>query len=187
MDTPDADQTLLTRMDLQQLFRHMADEIQTLEWPAHATGPLWLVGIHRGGVEIARELATVLAVGNKQPPPVGVLDPTLYRDDAWQKGPLAVEARTQLPGDIEGRRILLVDDVLYTGRTVRAALNVLMDFGRPAAVKLAVLLDRGGRELPVHAEVVGQQIVVAAQARVRLRYDASGRVQQVVVAGPAGD
>ena len=140
-----------------------------------------------GGVEIARELATVLAVGNKQPPPVGVLDPTLYRDDAWQKGPLAVEARTQLPGDIEGRRILLVDDVLYTGRTVRAALNVLMDFGRPAAVKLAVLLDRGGRELPVHAEVVGQQIVVAAQARVRLRYDASGRVQQVVVAGPAGD
>lgn len=178
-----SERTLLTRMDLQQLLRHMADEIQTLQWPEHATGPLWLVGIHRGGVEIARELAVVLAVGNKQPPPVGVLDPTMYRDDAWQKGPLAVEARTQLPGDIHGQRILLVDDVLYTGRTVRAALNVLMDFGRPAAVKLAVLLDRGGRELPVHAEVTGQTLTIAPGERLRLRYDDRGRVGQVVVEG----
>lgn len=178
------ERTLLTRMDLQQLLRHMADEIQLLQWPEHATGPVWLVGIHRGGVEIARELATVLAVGNKQPPPVGVLDPTLYRDDAWQKGPLAVEARTQLPGDITGQRILLIDDVLYTGRTVRAALNVLMDFGRPAAVKLAVLLDRGGRELPVHAEVTGQLLAIGAGERLRLRYDDRGRVSQVVVEAP---
>lgn len=182
-----AGRVLLDRADIQQVLRHMADEIVAMEWPADARIPAaqrpkpWLVGIHRGGVQVARELADVIALGEGWRPEIGVLDPTLYRDDTWLKGPHAVEAETRLPGDVAGQRVVLVDDVLYTGRTVRAALSVLLDFGRPEAVRLAVLVDRGGRELPVQADVVGHRAQAQPGESFELRYADSGRMAQVVV------
>ena len=98
--------------------------------------------------------------------PQGSLDITLYRDDLQTVGPRPVVGPTHLPWDLEGKHIVIVDDVLYTGRTVRAALDELADFGRPASISLAVLIDRGGRELPIHADVVGKKITVGATERV---------------------
>ena len=106
-----------------------------------------LVGIHTGGVWIAERLRTALQLAQ----PLGVIDVSLYRDDYKQRGLHANAKPSQIPFDVEGAHIIIVDDVLYTGRTIRAATNELFDYGRPAKVELAVLVDRGGRELPVAA------------------------------------
>ena len=116
---------------------------------------LALIGIRTRGVPLARRLAQVIAEAEGVEPPVGELDITLYRDDVFE-GMAVPEVRpTVLPFDVRGRDIVLVDDVLYTGRTVRAALDALMDWGRPRCIRLAVLVDRGHRELPLHADYVG--------------------------------
>ena len=109
----------------------------------HGTGDLFLVGIRRRGVPLAERMADKIADLEGSRPPVGVLDITLYRDDLSTVGAKPVVNRTELPGDIENRNIVLIDDVLYTGRTIRAALDQLIDFGRPRRVQLAVLIDRG--------------------------------------------
>ena len=115
-----------------------------------------IVGIVTGGQWLAERLHSALGVT----PPLGVLDPSFYRDDFDQSG-LHHEVRpSRIPFDVEGRRILLVDDVLYTGRTVRGAMNELFDYGRPGKIELAVLVDRGGRELPVAAQYVGATLEV---------------------------
>jgi pyrimidine operon attenuation protein/uracil phosphoribosyltransferase len=106
-----------------------------------------LVGIHTGGVWIAERLRTALQLAQ----PLGVIDVSFYRDDYKQRGLHANAKPSQIPFDVEGAHIIIVDDVLYTGRTIRAATNELFDYGRPAKVELAVLVDRGGRELPVAA------------------------------------
>src|SRR6185503_16756969 len=98
--------------------------------------------------------------------PQGALDITLYRDDLQTVGPRPVVGQTQLPIDIDGKRVVIVDDVLYTGRTIRAALDELADFGRPKRIALAVLIDRGGRELPIQPDVVGKKVSVGAGQRV---------------------
>jgi pyrimidine operon attenuation protein/uracil phosphoribosyltransferase len=177
---------LLARSELPLIIRQLADAVVAIEWPrdnalpaSHRPRP-WLVGIHTGGVAVARELADAIALSEGWRPELGQLDPALYRDDLWLKGPQAVERTTELPGDVAGRRIVLVDDVLATGRTVRAALNVLMDFGRPEAVRLAVLVDRGGRELPIGPDVAGCTAVVASDDSVELAYDGAGRIDEVV-------
>ena len=180
------DGRLLDRGDVQQILRGMVDAILALHWPADplpgAAGRPWLVGVHRGGLQVARELADVIALSEGWRPPVGTIDITLYRDDTWFKSPRlsdgirSIGAQTELPGDPTGQRIVLVDDVLHTGRTVRAALNELVDYGRPEAVRLAVLVDRGGRELPIAADVVGQHIEVARGETLELDYAADGRI-----------
>ena len=109
----------------------------------HGAGDLFLVGIRRRGVPLAERMAQKIADLEGYRPPVGVLDITLYRDDLSTVGAKPVVNRTDLPGDIENRNIVLIDDVLYTGRTIRAALDQLIDFGRPRRVQLAVLIDRG--------------------------------------------
>jgi len=106
-----------------------------------------LVGIHSGGVWVARRLAQLLGL----PEQIGLIDVSFYRDDFGEKGLHPQVKPTSIPFDVDGRPLILVDDVLYTGRTTRAAINELFDYGRPAAVELAVLADRGGRELPVAA------------------------------------
>lgn len=186
-----ATRPLLDRGDLRQVVRQMADAVLALKWPRDAVQappdlPLhrqpprpWLIGIHRGGVQVARELADAIELSEGWRPATGTLDITLYRDDTWLKGPVAVEAETELPGDPTGQRIVLCDDVLYTGRTVRAALSVLLDFGRPEAVRLAVLVDRGGRELPVAADVCGHKLDAPPSDSVELGYDAQGRIADV--------
>ena len=123
---------------------------------------LLLIGIHRRGVDLARWLAAEIGKAEGATIPTGSLDITLYRDDLMAIGPRPIVGDTRLPtGGIDGRTVVIVDDVLYTGRTVRAALDELADFGRPRRILLCVLIDRGGRELPIHADIVGKAVQTA--------------------------
>ncbi len=131
-----------------------------------------LVGIHSGGAWLAERLGTMLP-GNHA---VGLIDVSFYRDDYSTRGLPSTVRRTDLPFDMSGAHVVLVDDVLYTGRSVRAALNELFDYGRPATVELAVLIDRGGRELPIEATYVGARLAVAGNSMLVLGRDADGRL-----------
>lgn len=122
------------------------------------TEDLVIIGIRSRGVPIAERIAEEIRKSEGAEVPVGILDITLYRDDLTTVAPQPVVKPTKLPQSIDDKVVVLVDDVLYTGRTVRAALDALIDFGRPRAVQLAVLIDRGHRELPVHADVIGRQV-----------------------------
>src|SRR6266516_4106361 len=130
-----------------------------------------LVGIRTRGVPIARRLAGMLKQINGDDVPTGALDITLYRDDLMRHpvGPQPLVRRTEIPFSIDDKRILLVDDVLYTGRTIRAALDALVDFGRPKAIQLVVLVDRGHRELPIKADYVGKNLPTAPAESVQVR------------------
>lgn len=130
---------------------------------------LALVGIHRRGVDIADWLSTEIERTRGTAVPTGSLDITLYRDDLMAIGPRPIVGETRLPlNGIEGKIVAIVDDVLFTGRTVRAALDELTDFGRPRRILLCVLVDRGGRELPIHADVVGERFSVGPNDRVEV-------------------
>ncbi len=132
---------------------------------------LALVGIRARGVPIAERLAAALGELSGTRVPVGALDITLYRDDLMRHavGPQPVIRRTEIPFSLDDRLILLVDDVLYTGRTIRAALDALIDFGRPRAIQLVALVDRGHRELPIRADYVGRNIPTSRQQSVQVR------------------
>jgi pyrimidine operon attenuation protein / uracil phosphoribosyltransferase len=130
-------------------------------------GGLVVVGIHTRGVPLARRLAAKLGEIEGAPVPVGALDVTMYRDDIGLRPPGATRD-TDLPFDLAGTVVVLVDDVLYTGRTIRAALDALTDFGRPRAIQLAVLVDRGHRELPLRADYVGKNLPTAPDQAVKV-------------------
>jgi pyrimidine operon attenuation protein/uracil phosphoribosyltransferase len=132
---------------------------------------LALVGVRSRGVPLARRLARTIKEITGHEVPTGALDITLYRDDLMRHavGPQPVVRRTEIPFSIDGRKILLVDDVLYTGRTTRAALDALIDFGRPKAIQLIVLVDRGHRELPIKADYVGKNLPTALDESVQVR------------------
>jgi pyrimidine operon attenuation protein/uracil phosphoribosyltransferase len=139
---------------------------------------LALVGIRTRGVPIAERLSRIIAASGRRVP-VGSLDITLYRDDLTAIGPQAVLRETRIPFPIDGRRIVLVDDVLYTGRTIRAALDGLIDFGRPRSIELAVLVDRGHRELPIHADYVGKAVSTVPEEQVAVRLQEIDGVDEV--------
>ncbi len=139
-----------------------------------ATEPPVLVGVRRGGVPLAERIAAFAEEAGSPAMPRGVVDITLYRDDAATALPSARIGPTRLPTSIDGRRVVLVDDVLHTGRTIRAAIDALFDHGRPAAVELAVLVDRGGRELPIRADYVGLEANVPHDARVEVMVKRTG-------------
>jgi pyrimidine operon attenuation protein/uracil phosphoribosyltransferase len=132
---------------------------------------LALVGVRTRGVHIARRLARTLREITQNDIPTGALDITLYRDDLmrYAVGPQPLVRRTEIPFSIDDKKILLVDDVLYTGRTTRAALDALIDFGRPKAIQLIVLVDRGHRELPIKADYVGKNLPTNPEESVRVR------------------
>jgi pyrimidine operon attenuation protein/uracil phosphoribosyltransferase len=130
-----------------------------------------LVGIWSGGAWLAERLHKDLGLAGAP----GVISSALHRDDFSQRGLAGAADNTKLPFEVEGRHIVLVDDVLYTGRTIRAAVNELYDFGRPASVALAVLVDRGGRELPIAAACAPARVELPADKRIRLARDAAGR------------
>ena len=131
---------------------------------------LALVGIRTRGVPLARRIAQIIREINQHEVPTGMLDITLYRDDLMRHavGPQPLVRRTEIPFSIDDKRILLVDDVLYTGRTIRAALDALIDFGRPKAIQLIVLVDRGHRELPIKADYVGKNLPTSSSQSVQV-------------------
>jgi pyrimidine operon attenuation protein/uracil phosphoribosyltransferase len=148
---------------------------------------LALVGIRTRGVPLARRVAHALRAINGDEVPTGALDITLYRDDLMRHtvGPQPLVRRTEIPFSIDDRKILLVDDVLYTGRTTRAALDALIDFGRPRAIQLIVLVDRGHRELPIKADYVGKNLPTSLRQSVQVRLQEIDGVDEVVVEGEA--
>ena len=145
--------------------RRMANEI--LE-DSRGLEKVLLVGIRTRGVPLAERLAGEMERSEGEKPPVGVLDITLYRDDLAALSYQPIVRPTELPVDITGKLVVLVDDVLFTGRTIRAALDALIDMGRPKAIKLAVLLDRGHRELPIQADYVGKRVPTSSKERVKV-------------------
>ncbi|MCH8893246.1 MAG: bifunctional pyr operon transcriptional regulator/uracil phosphoribosyltransferase PyrR [Chloroflexi bacterium] len=131
---------------------------------------LVIVGIHTRGVHLARRIAANLAKFEGVEVPVATLDVSLYRDDLGVRDQSQAKLQpTDIPMGIQGKRVILVDDVLYTGRTIRAAMDALVDFGRPQQIQLAILLDRGHRELPIRADYVGQNLPTAISERVKVR------------------
>ena len=129
---------------------------------------LVLVGVHTRGVPLAHRLAQRIREFEGAEVPVGALEIALYRDDVFLRGSVPSHV-TDLPGGIQGRKVVLVDDVLYTGRTIRAAMDALLDFGRPSLIQLAVLIDRGHRELPIRGDYVGKNVPTSTTEAVQVR------------------
>lgn len=155
----------------QELIARLAADIRP------ALGPDWaVVGIHTGGAWVMEALVRELG----SDAPQGVLDIAFYRDDFSRIGLHPEVKPSHIPFEVEDRNILLIDDVLYTGRTVRAAMNLLFDYGRPAAIRLAVLIDRGGRELPICPDYVGLKLDLGARQHVSLVRDAAGALAFVL-------
>jgi pyrimidine operon attenuation protein/uracil phosphoribosyltransferase len=170
---------LMDAADMDRALTRIAHEI--VERNKGAAG-LALVGIKTRGEHLARRIALKIAEFEKlvSPLPLGALDITLYRDDAAGRGPRP-SATTEIPFDINGIGVVLVDDVLFTGRTVRAAMTALLDYGRPARISLAVLVDRGLRELPIRADFVGKNVPSSSRETIRVLLKESDASEQVVI------
>jgi len=158
-------------MDSERMSRSLTRIAHEIVERNRGVGELALVGVRTRGVPIARRLAAILRDIAGAEVPTGALDITLYRDDLMKTavGPQPIVRRTEIPFSIDGRRIVLVDDVLYTGRTIRAALDALIDFGRPSTIQLVVLVDRGHRELPIKADYVGKNVPTSRRETIHVR------------------
>ena len=159
--------------DAEALYTELLKGVKALI--AASPHPVALAGITSGGAWLAERLQRDLGLAG----PVGVISSSMHRDDFAQRG-LASSAQTVLPFDVNGAHVLLIDDVLYTGRTLRAVINELFDYGRPASVRLAVLVDRGGRELPIEANVCAARIELARGQSLDLARDGGGRLSFVL-------
>ena len=178
MAAPQKQTTSLDARAFDRTLRRMADEIVELN---NGTEGLVIVGIQRRGVQLAARIVSSITEREKTDVAQGALDITLYRDDLQTVGPRPVVGQTQIPVDIDGQHVVIVDDVLYTGRTIRAALDELADFGRPRRIALAVLIDRGGRELPIQPDIVGKRISAEPTQRVDVMVeDLDGRDAAVI-------
>jgi pyrimidine operon attenuation protein / uracil phosphoribosyltransferase len=153
--------TTPSKLDAEALYQALAQQIKAGLQGAENVA---LVGIHSGGAWLAERLADELKLGER----LGFIDVSFYRDDFSEKGLRSDVKPSQIPFDVEGATIVLIDDVLYTGRTTRAVINELFDFGRPASVTLAVLVDRGGRELPIEPAFSAARVALAPAQRLRL-------------------
>ena len=180
---PDSDlverREILDAGGLGRTLRRMALEIA--ERVPQDQRPLYLVGVRTGGAYLAQRLTGFLAEAGEPKPLLGAVDISLYRDDVFRGLPKPEIGPTDLPEPIDGRTVVLVDDVLFTGRTIRAAMDVLADYGRPRAVKLAALVDRGRRELPIQPDVVGVALETTAAESVRVMLAERGEVDRVVL------
>ncbi len=162
--------------DINRAIRRMAHEIVEKN---KGIGNLCLVGIQKGGVILAKRLASQIKAIEKGVIEVGTLDITFYRDDIHTKEEQPVVKRTNIPCSIDDKTVVLVDDVLYTGRSIRAAMDALIDFGRPAYIQLAVLIDRGHRELPIRADYVGKNIPTSFNDLVEVNIEENGKEDNV--------
>ena len=177
------DSTSAVVMDADRISRTLTRIAHEIVERNKGVDDLALVGVRTRGVHIARRLAKILREITQHDIPTGALDITLYRDDLMRHavGPQPVIRRTEIPFSIDDRKILLVDDVLYTGRTTRAALDALIDYGRPKAIQLIVLVDRGHRELPIKADYVGKNLPTSAAESVQVRLQETDGDDSVVV------
>jgi pyrimidine operon attenuation protein/uracil phosphoribosyltransferase len=174
---------ILDQTGMARALRRMAYEM--IERNTDATRPLYLVGVRTGGAFLAQRLVSMMSDPKEShagpPPLLGAVDISLYRDDVFHGLPKPEIGPTDLPEGIEGQSIILIDDVLYTGRTVRAAMDVLADYGRPRSVQLAALVDRGRRELPIQPDYVGIQVQTTATESVRVMLRERGEPDRVVL------
>ena len=159
---------IMNEADIKRALTRMAHEILEKN---HGGEDLVLLGVCTRGVFVAERLAAVIEQVENVKVPVGVLDITLYRDDIAAKGGIPIVGESKVNFDLNGKKVILCDDVLYTGHTVRAALDAVFDLGRPSFVRLAVLVDRGHRELPVRADYVGKNIPTSQRETVEVRFD----------------
>ncbi|MER3446868.1 MAG: bifunctional pyr operon transcriptional regulator/uracil phosphoribosyltransferase PyrR [Candidatus Dadabacteria bacterium] len=142
---------------------------------------LRIVGIRTRGIHIARRIADKIEELEGIKPPIGTLDITLYRDDFRRRSDMPKVQKTEIPFSVEDKNVILVDDVLYTGRTTRAAIDAIMDYGRPASIQLVVLVDRGHRELPIQADYVGIKVLTLRNENVNVHLKETDGVDEVVV------
>ena len=171
---------ILDKAGIDRALTRISHEI--LEKNKGAAG-LVLVGIQRGGVHLAKRLAARIKDIEGAEPPVGSLDITMYRDDLATRKSQPVPKATDITFDIQDKTMVLVDDVLFTGRTIRAALNSIMDYGRPQRIQLAVLVDRGHRELPIRADFVCKNLPTSAKEKVEVMLSEDGAEEKVVILG----
>jgi pyrimidine operon attenuation protein/uracil phosphoribosyltransferase len=178
-----SEKVVLERDDLRRTLRRIAHEIA--EANPEAEG-LAIVGIHTRGAVIARRLHALIGELTEAKTPIGDLDISFYRDDVGAQSPAAqpVVHASHIDFDLTGRTVVLVDDVLFTGRTVRAAIDALFDYGRPQRVQLAVLCDRGHRELPIRPDYVGKNLPTARGERVNVRLEETDEVDRVTISEP---
>ncbi len=170
--------SVMSSREMDRALARMAHEI--VEYNKGTSG-LVLIGIRTGGAPLANRLAAEIAQAEGSEPPKGVLDINLYRDDWSRLGQHPVVRKTEIPFSIDEQTVVLVDDVIYTGRTIRAALDALMDFGRPRRIQLAVLVDRGRRELPIQPDYVGLSLQTSSQEHVNVFLrEISGRDEVVI-------
>ena len=168
---------ILNALALQRALTRIAHEIAERN---EAGTDVVVVGIQRGGVPLAQRLGALLTEILGKPIPTGSLDVSMHRDDLDRRVAPNVQP-TQIPFDVSGKMVVLVDDVLFSGRTIRAAMDALNDFGRPRCIQLAVLIDRGHRELPIKADFVGKNVPTAQTERVRVRLKEMGGPDEVVI------
>ena len=171
--------TVMDATEINRALRRISHEIVEKN---KGTGDLVLVGIRTGGAHIAKRLASFIKEIEGVELPLGILDITLYRDDLSTKKEQPVLKKTEIPMSIADKKIVLVDDVLYTGRSIRAAMDSLMDFGRPIQIQLAVLIDRGHRELPIRADYTGKNLPTSAQETVKVLLEEEGEKDRVIIA-----
>jgi pyrimidine operon attenuation protein/uracil phosphoribosyltransferase len=169
---------LLNEKELNRTIDEMAAAILKVHLPF---SEIILVGIQTRGVILAERLKKRLLKKSKGDIPLGVLDINLYRDDLSTIAPTPIVKKTEIPCLVEGQGILLVDDVLYTGRTIRAALDALIDLGRPRFIELAALIDRGGRELPIQANYVGMRYPARSNENVKVMFQETDQAEKVIV------
>jgi len=170
--------TIMVAHDIERALDRIA--LQILERNLH-TEEIVIVGIHTGGVFLADRIHGIIEKREKIGLPSGSLDITLYRDDWSRVSQNPIVKKTDIPFEIEGKTLVLVDDVLYTGRTIRAALDAIMDFGRPSSIQLAVLMDRGGRELPIQADYTGMEIQVEPNQHIHVLLHENADIDEVVL------
>lgn len=172
---------ILDGSGIKRVLRRMASQMAEKHPGA---GDLALVGIRTNGIYLAKRLAKEMEAIEGIPVATGVIDVTLYRDDLSRGRPNPLVKKTEIGFSVDERKIVLVDDVLFTGRTTRAALDALMDFGRPAMVELAVLVDRGHRELPIRADYVGMEVATAKEESVVVHMEEAGQKDEVLLVAP---